>query len=322
MPVGFFVYLVHDIINNMDLFSIAIIVIGLCLFEVISSIDNAIINAEVLSTMQAKARRWFLLWGMIIAVFLIRGLLPWLIVWLATPGLGPLEALTATFSSDARVLEAVEKSAPMLLIGGGVFLIFLFFHWLFLESKNFGLRGEKFFYKNGIWFFSVVSVILAVLVWLALGENPLMAFGAVVGSTAFFITHGFKQNAELREKNLAKSHLSDMSKILYLEVIDATFSIDGVLGAFAFTLSVPLILFGNGIGALVVRQLTIGNIDRIKKYLYLKNGAMYSILFLGVIMLLDSFGWHIPSWLSPTVTFAVVIYFFQKSRAENNNNNL
>ena len=319
MPVGFFVYLVHDIINNMDLFSIAIIVIGLCLFEVISSIDNAIINAEVLSTMQAKARRWFLLWGMIIAVFLIRGLLPWLIVWLATPGLGPLEALTATFSSDARVLEAVEKSAPMLLIGGGVFLIFLFFHWLFLESKNFGLRGEKFFYKNGIWFFSVVSVILAVLVWLALGENPLMAFGAVVGSTAFFITHGFKQNAELREKNLAKSHLSDMSKILYLEVIDATFSIDGVLGAFAFTLSVPLILFGNGIGALVVRQLTLGNIDRIKKYIYLKNGAMYSILFLGVIMLLDSFGWHIPSWLSPVVTFAVVIYFFQKSRLGNRN---
>lgn len=300
----------------MDLFSIIIIVVGLCLFEVISSIDNAIINAEVLSTMQAKARRWFLIWGIIIAVFLIRGLLPWLIVWLATPGLGPLEAVTAAFSSDAKVIEAVEKSAPMLLIGGGVFLIFLFFHWLFLESKNFGLWGEKFFYKNGVWFYSVISIILAVIVWLALDRNPLMAFGAVVGSTAFFITHGFKQNAEQREQDLSKKNLSDLSKIFYLEVIDATFSIDGVLGAFAFTLSVPLILLGNGIGALVVRQLTIGNIERIKKYLYLKNGAMYSILFLGIIMLLDSFGWHVPSWLSPVVTFAVVIYFFQKSRRE------
>ncbi|MBI4779258.1 DUF475 domain-containing protein [Candidatus Falkowbacteria bacterium] len=301
----------------MGLFSIIIIVVGLCLFEVISSIDNAIINAEVLSTMGVKARRWFLLWGIIIAVFLIRGLLPWLIVWLATPGLGPIEALTATFSSDLKVIEAVEKSAPMLLIGGGVFLIFLFFHWLFLESKNFGLRGEKFFYKNGVWFYSVVSIILAIIVWLALGKNPLMAFGAVVGSTAFFITHGFKQNAEQREKDLTNKSLSDLSKIFYLEVIDATFSIDGVLGAFAFTLSVPLILFGNGIGALVVRQLTMGNIERIKKYAYLKNGAMYSILFLGIIMLLDSFGFHIPSWLSPVVTFAVVIYFFQKSRLEN-----
>ena len=301
----------------MSLFSIIIVIAGLCLFEVISSIDNAIINAEVLSTMGAKARRWFLLYGIIIAVFLVRGLLPWLIVWFATPGLGPVEALTATFSSDPRVIEAVEKSAPMLLAGGGIFLIFLFFHWLFLESKNFGLRGERFFYKNGVWFYSVVSIILAVVVWLALDKNPLMAFGAVVGSTAFFITHGFKQNAEQREKDLTNKNLSDLSKIFYLEVIDSTFSIDGVLGAFAFTLAVPLILIGNGLGAIVVRQLTMGNIERIKKYLYLKNGAMYSILFLGLIMLLDSFGFDVPSWLSPVVTFGVVGYFFYKSHLEN-----
>ena len=302
----------------MGLFSIILIIAGLCLFEVVSSIDNAIINAEVLSTMQAKARRWFLVYGMLIAVFLVRGLLPWLIVWLATPGLGPIQALTATFSSDPKVVEAVERSAPILLIGGGVFLIFLFFHWLFLESKNFGLRGEKFFYKNGVWFYSVVSILLAVIVWVALGQNPLMAFGAVVGSTAFFITHGFKQNAEHREKDLTGDKgLSDMSKIFYLEVIDATFSIDGVLGAFAFTLSVPLILIGNGIGALVVRQVTMGNIENIKKYLYLKNGAMYSIVVLGVIMLLDGFGFHIPSWLSPVVTFGIVGYFFYKSKLAN-----
>jgi len=301
----------------MSLFSIIIIVAGLCLFEIVSSIDNAIINAEVLSGMQARARRWFLVWGLLIAVFLVRGLLPWLIVWLATPGLGPIEALTATFSSDPRVLGAVEKSAPMLLIGGGVFLLFLFLHWLFLESKNFCLIGERFCYRNGVWFYSVVSLLLAALVWLALDKNPLMAFGAVVGSTAFFITHGFKQNAELKEKDLTNKKLSDLSKIFYLEILDATFSVDGVLGAFAFTLSVPLILLGNGVGALVVRQFTIGNIDNIKKYLYLKNGAMYSILFLSIIMLLDSFGFHIPSWLSPVVTFAVVGYFFYKSKMEN-----
>ena len=315
---GFLFCLIYDIIKTiMGLFSIIIVVVGLCLFEIVSSIDNAIINAEVLSKMQAKARRWFLIYGMLIAVFMIRGLLPWLIVWLATPGIGPIEALTATFSSDSRVIEAVEKSAPMLLIGGGVFLIFLFFHWLFLESKNFGVWGERFFYKNGVWFYSVVSILLAAIVWLALDKSPLMAFGAVLGSTAFFITHGFKQNAELREKDLHSQHLSDLSKIFYLEVIDATFSIDGVLGAFAFTLSVPLILIGNGVGALVVRQVTIGNIENIKKYCYLKNGAMYSILFLGIIMLFDGFGFHIPSWLSPAVTFAIVGYFFYKSKVEN-----
>ena len=300
----------------MDLISIFLTVAGLCLFETISSIDNAIINAEVLSTMQPRARRWFLIWGLLIAVFLIRGLLPWLIVWAAVPTLGPVGALTATFSSDPRVIEAIESSAPILLIGGGTFLVFLFFNWLFLEPKHFGLRGEAFFQRQGVWFFAVVSILLTVIVWFALQNNPLMAFGAVVGSTAFFITHGFKQNAAQAEKELMREGLSDVSKIFYLEVIDATFSIDGVLGAFAFTLSVPLILIGNGLGAFVVRELTIGNIERIKKYIYIKNGAMYSILFLGLIMLLDSFGFHIPTWVSPVTTFAVVAYFFIKSKRE------
>ena len=299
----------------MDIFSLIFIVIGLCLFETITSIDNAIINAEVLSTMQAKARRWFLVWGLFIAVFLVRGLLPWIIVWASMPALGPVGALTATFSGDASVVEAVEKAAPALLIGGGTFLIFLFFHWLFIEPKNYGLAGEEFFHKQGVWFFAVVAILLAVIVWFSLKINPAMAFGAVVGSTAFFITHGFRQQAEHAEKNLMQNHLSDWSKILYLEVIDATFSIDGVLGAFAFTLSVPLILLGNGLGALVVRQLTVGNVDRIKKYLYLKNGAMYSVLFLGLFMVMESFGIHIPVWLSPLMTCGVVAFFFIKSKA-------
>ena len=149
--------------------------------------------------------------------------------------------------------------------------------------------------------------------------NPMIAFGAVVGSTAFFITHGFKQQAEQAEEQLLhgrSNSLSDVSKVLYLEMIDMTFSIDGVLGAFAFTLSVPLILIGNSLGALVVRQLTLGNIDRIKKYAYLKNGAMYSIFVLGSVMLLEGMGWHVPVWVSPLATFVVVGYFFFRSYRE------
>lgn len=302
----------------MDAFSIILIVFGLILFETVSSIDNAVINAQVLSTMSERARRWFLLWGLLIAVFLLRGLLPFAIVWITNPSLGPLEVVTASFSSDQKVQEAVELSAPILLIGGGTFLIFLFFHWLFLEPKKFGLRGEGFIQSQGVWFYAIVSITLAAIVWFALKINPLMAFGAVIGSTAFFITHGFKENAEQAEKSLLKGSKtrSDLSKILYLEVIDATFSIDGVVGAFAFTLSVPLILLGNGVGAFVVREVTVHNIERIQKYVYLKNGAMYSILFLGMIMVLDSFGFHIPEWFTPVVTAIVIGYFFIKSRSE------
>jgi uncharacterized protein len=174
----------------MDIVSITLIVAGLVLFETITSIDNAIINAEVLSTMSERAKRWFMTWGLIFAVFAVRGLLPWLIVWLSTPQLGPVGAFTATFSSDPLVITAIEQSAPMLLIGGGTFLIFLFFHWLFLEDKNFGLRGERYFSTKGVWFFALVSILLAALVWFALDRNPLMAFGAVVGSTAFLLSTG------------------------------------------------------------------------------------------------------------------------------------
>ena len=268
--------------------------------------------------MSKKARRWFLIWGIIIAVFLVRGLLPWIIIWASNPSLGAIGALTASFSSDPKVAEVIEKSAPILLAGGGTFLVFLFFHWLFLEPKHYGLIGESFFYRQGVWFFAVVSVLLAFIVYQTIKINPLMAFGAVIGSTAFFITHGFKENAEKVEREMLEgsSNMTDISKIFYLEVIDATFSVDGILGAFAFTFSIPLILLGNGIGALVVRQLTISNIENVKKYKYLKNGAMYSILALGTIMLLDSFGYHIPSWFSPIVTFAIVGFFFYKSYKE------
>ena len=301
----------------MDFFSIALTVVGLSLFEIVISVDNAVINADVLGTMSRKARRWFLIWGIIIAVFLVRGLLPWLIIWASNPGLGAMGALTASFSSDPRIAETIKESAPILLAGGGTFLVFLFFHWIFLEPKHYGLVGEEFMHRQGVWFFAVVSVLLSVIVWQAIKINPLMAFGAVVGSTAFFITHGFKENAEKMEKEMIEgAKMTDLAKIFYLEVIDATFSIDGILGAFAFTFSIPLILIGNGIGALVVRQLTISNIENVKKYKYLKNGAMYSIFALGIVMLADSFGMHIPQWVSPVVTFAIIGFFFWKSYKE------
>lgn len=295
--------------------TIIITVLGLCLFEIISSVDNAVINAEVLGTMNKKSRRWFLLYGFFFAVFVVRGLLPWAIIWATMPSLGPIGSFTAAFSNDPSIHSAVAKSAPILLLGGGIFLIFLFFHWLFLETKNFGLRHERFFQNNGVWFFAVVSVLLSVVVWKAIKINPMLAFSAVIGSTAFFITHGFKENAERGEQKLLSSDnkMSDISKILYLEIIDMTFSIDGVLGAFAFTLSVPLIILGNGLGAFVLRKLTIGNIDRIKKYAFLKNGAMYSIFVLGIIMLMDAFGIEIPFYVSPLLTFIIIGFFVIKS---------
>lgn len=300
----------------MNIGFIILTILGLSLFEIITSVDNAIINAEVLSGMQPRARKWFLLWGFLFAVFVVRGLLPLIIVWAANPGIGISGALLATINGNKEAAQSIVNSSPMLLVGGGTFLIFLFFNWLFLEPKNYGIKGERFFHMQGAWFFAVVSILLALIVWFALKVHPMMAFGAVLGSSAFFIIHGFKQYAEEQERKLLKGGMSDISKIAYLEILDATFSIDGVVGAFAFTFSVPFILLGNGLGAFILRKLTVGNIERIKKYKFLKNGAMYSILFLGSIMILDSFGIHIPAWLSPVITFGTVGYFFFKSKQE------
>jgi len=300
----------------MEYFSVILTVVGLCIFEVVSSIDNAVINAEVLGTMSEKGRKWFLLYGILFAVFIVRGFLPWLIVWITNPALGFIGSLTATFSNDPHVMESIEHSTPILMLGGGIFLLFLFLHWLFIEDKNIGLRSEKLFLKHGAWFYAFVSVILVFVVALAIKKDPMLALSAVIGVSAFFITDGFKKNAEENEKNLLSNTnaMSDISKILYLEIIDMTFSIDGVLGAFAFTMSVPLIILGNGLGAIVVRQLTMGNIENIKKYAYLKNGAMYSIFFLGAVMMLEGFRVEIPTYVSPLVTMIIIAFFFIKSK--------
>ena len=122
--------------------------VGLALFEIVSSIDNAVINADVLATMSKKARRWFLFWGILFAVFVVRGLLPFIIVYSLNPSLGFWGVMQATISGDQVVLQAIEASAPPLLVGGGVFLIFLFFHWLFMEPKHYGLIGEKFIHRK------------------------------------------------------------------------------------------------------------------------------------------------------------------------------
>ena len=292
-------------------------IVGLALFEIVSSIDNAVINADVLSTMSLKSRKWFMLWGIIFAVFVVRGLLPFIIVYTLNPSLGFWGVIHATLIGDQAVIQAIEASAPPLLAGGGMFLIFLFFHWLFLEPKHYGLSGERYIQRKAIWFYAVISILLSAVIWFSIKINPAMAFGAAMGSTAFFIVHGFKQNAELREREMIRNlRMSDWSKIMYPEVIEMTFSIDGVLGAFAFTLLVPLILIGNGVGAIVVRQITVSNIENVKKYKYLKNGAMYSVAFLGIIMLMDAFGAHIPSYVSPVITVLIVAYFFIKSKRE------
>jgi len=296
---------------------IIIVIFGLILFEVISSIDNAIVNANVLKTVPEKFRKFFLFWGLLLAVFVMRGVLPFVIVWLANAGLPIDEVFRLVFSDPALMEKALEHSKPLLLLGGGVYLFFVFLAWLFLEEKKYAFLVEGFIHRQGIWFYAISSLFITAVIYFSITVNPILALAASIGATAFFMTDGFRRNAEEAEKNLEKKgNMSAWSKLLYLEVLDASFSIDGVIGAFAFTMSVPLILIGNGIGAFVVREVTVKGINIISKFAYLKNGAMYSIGMLGAIMVLESFGQEFPFWVAPLNTLILLVVFLGLSYRE------
>jgi len=298
------------------MFEFFIIILGLCVFEIISSIDNAVVNAHVLKSMPEKYRKIFLFWGILFAVFIVRGVLPFIIVWLANPALSITEVFTFVFSNNPQIQEYVAASKPFLLLAGGIYLLFVFLGWLFMEEKKYAFFAEHFIHRQGFWFYAVSSIFLTTITFFAARINPMLAFSAAIGTSAFFITDGFKKNAEEKEKDLMNPHMSAWSKIIYLEILDMSFSIDGVIGAFAFTISVPLILIGNGLGAIVVREFTIRGINLINRFAYLKNGAMYSIGMLGTVMILESFGQHYPFWLVPLNTFIIIGLFLYLSWRE------
>lgn len=299
------------------MFQSFIILFGLALFEIISSIDNAVVNAHVLKTVPEKYRKFFLFWGLLLAVFVMRGILPFVIVWLANASLSLPEVFRLSFSDPLLVEQSLEHSKPLLLLGGGVYLFFVFLSWLFLEEKKYAFLVEHFLHRQSVWFYAVSSLFITAVIYFSIKENALLALAASIGSTAFFITDGFRKNAEAAEQKLEKkSSMSAWSKLLYLEVLDASFSIDGVIGAFAFTLSVPLILLGNGLGAFVVREFTVKGMNFISKFAYLKNGAMYSIGFLGAIMVLESFGKEFPFWIAPLNTTLLLLIFLGLSWRE------
>jgi hypothetical protein len=300
-----------------------VIIVGLIVFEIVSSIDNAIVNAHVLKTMNEKWRKIFLFWGIITAVFLVRGLLPLVIIWLSVPEIGFMGAFHSMFNASPEVANLIEERKGIILIGAGVFLLLVYLHWLFLEKKDPYFVPDKLIKPQyGVWFFGFCAIILVTLLYLA-RQSPNLMLAAAIGNAVFFIMYGFREQAEKQEDALkgGNSNLSNFSKLMYLEVLDASFSFDGVVGAFAFTTSVPLIFIGNGIGALVVRELTIKGIDKVSQYKWLKNGAMTSIGLLGIFIILKSFGFNIPEYVPTATTLGLVgITFFRSHRLLKSNN--
>lgn len=280
----------------------AIIVSVLVVLEVSLSFDNAVVNATVLKDMDEKWRKAFLTWGMLIAVFGMRVVFPVAIVAVAAQ-MGPIEALTLALTDEEKYAEIIHGAHHQIAAFGGAFLMMVFLKFFVDQSKEHH--------------------------WIAFIEKPMMSvgrmeaveialtLGALVASSYYFNTQALQSEfvvagiwgliayvladglggllgGETGEGGEVAAK-SGAAGFLYLELLDASFSFDGVVGAFALTKSLPIIAIGLGIGAMFVRSFTIMLVDKgtLTAYRFIEHGAFWAIGALAAVMMVGVHV-HIP----------------------------
>lgn len=302
----------------------------LSILEISLSFDNAVVNATVMKTMSEVWKKRFLTWGMLIAVFGMRLLFPLGIVSVLGK-IGPIEALKLSIYQPAQYAEIMTSSHLYVASFGGIFLFMVFVHFFFDEDKDVHWIPflEHPMAKSGQ--FKGIELILTLLVLLIftsslsdIKDQFAFLLSGVSGILTFMMVHGI--SSTLEEKDVISDSQTVVASagfgtFLYLEVLDASFSFDGVVGAFALTNSLFLIMIGLGIGAFFVRSLTIYFVEKntVENFKYLEHGAFYALGALAVIMLLSSFI-HIPEWvtgLSGLVILALSVFHSMKADQKN-----
>ena len=283
------------------------IVVVLSILEVSLSFDNAVINASVLKEMDELWQRRFLTWGMVIAVFGMRIVFPLAIVAIAA-GLGPVDAITLSLN-EPEEYEAIVSSAHTGIAGfGGAFLAMVglsfFFdgekdvHWIeWLEEKLKTISNIK---------AAEIALLLVCLylISLTLPMDEALTFmvSGCLGLVTFIAVEAMGTLLEMREQTLALQGAvvrSGLGGFIYLNILDSSFSFDGVIGAFALSNNMIVIALGLSIGALFVRSMTIMLVKKgtLAEYRYLEHGAFWAIIALGAIMLLSA-RFHIPDTIT------------------------
>jgi len=307
------------------------VVLILSVLEISLSFDNAVVNATVLKRMNPFWQKIFLTVGVLIAVFGMRLLFPLLVVGL-TAHLSPSTvielALDSTKTYDGYTYaQYLEMANPAIAAFGGIFLLMIFLDFIF-EEKDFNwLRWlEKPLEKIGK--LDALSSVIALVV-LALssrffaGDNAeTVLLAGLMGLATYLAVNGlssvFESGLEEQEEAEEEAEKSGKSIVqvggkaafflfMYLEVLDASFSFDGVVGAFAISQDIFQITLGLGIGAMYIRSLTVflvrkGTLD---DYVYLEHGAHYAIGALALI-LLASIKYHIPEIVTGLIGVAFI----------------
>ncbi|MEX0171332.1 DUF475 domain-containing protein [Streptomyces sp. LMG1-1-1.1] len=329
------------------------IVAILCVLEISLSFDNAVVNAGILQKMNAFWQKIFLTIGVLIAVFGMRLVFPVVIVAISAK-IGPIEAVDLALNDADRYQELVTDAHPSIAAFGGMFLLMIFLDFIFEDRDIQWLRWiERPLAKLGKVDMLSVCIALVVLLVSAMtfathahqhgGTHVDKAQTVLISGIAGLITYlvvgglsGYFEN-KLEEEEEREQEAEEEAKrtgkkvsavqlagkaaffmFLYLEVLDASFSFDGVIGAFAITNDIVLMALGLGVGAMYVRSLTVylvrqGTLD---DYVYLEHGAHYAIGALAVLLLV-TIQYEIPEVVTGGLGVALIGWSFWSSVRRN-----
>lgn len=268
----------------------------LAVLEISLSFDNAVVNAMKLEKMSEKWRHRFITWGILIAVFGMRFLFPLAVVSIFA-GLGLMTVFNMALNDVNQYAHYLELTHAPIVTFGGAFLLMLFMDYFTDKNKSvhwFG-RIEQYFQKlskiKGICTITVCIALAILYTQIPSVERQPVMLSGIAGIITYLVIDGFAEWLERKQEERAKLcadtvRCSGLVGFLYLELIDASFSLDGVLGAFALSQDVVIITIGLFIGAMFVRSLTIMLVEKktLKQFLYLEHGAHWAIGALAIIM--------------------------------------
>ncbi len=281
--------------NYAGMLSFLLIGTVLAVLEISLSFDNAIVNANKLKDMTPKWQRRFLTWGILVAVFGMRILFPLTVVAIAAK-IGPWAALKLAATDPHQYAHIIDEAHLGIAAFGGTFLMMVALTYFIDEGKEVdwiaavecqlrrcaSIRGLQ-----------ITMVLLTLLVFgmiLPGHERATFLFAGLFGLVTFTLVEIIGHLLDRAKEAQSAVRAGGLGAFLYLEVLDASFSFDGVIGAFALTQNLFLIAIGLGIGAMYVRSMTIMLVEQktLAQFRYLEHGAFYSILALSVIMFAQS----------------------------------